>query len=101
MAACDVTTREARRMVRRAELLADTLPDSTAHLIDSVLRMPANFSERERMDMALLQAEALFGDRGQKISPMMDDNFFDDHGMVSTSPELERAAAYYAKKKDC
>ena len=79
LAACDSATREARRMVKRAELLADTLPDSTARLIDSVLRMPASFSERERMDMALLQAEALFGDRGQEISPVMDDDFFDEH----------------------
>ena len=99
LAGCDTTTREARRMVKRAELLADTLPDSTARLIDSVLRMPANFSERERMDMALLQAEALFGDRGDAISPIMDDDFFDDHATLSTSPELERAAAYYAGKK--
>ena len=99
LAACDTTTREARRMVKRAEQLADTLPDSTVRLIDSVLRMPASFSERERMDMALLQAEALFGDRGQEISPVMDDDFFDEHANLSTSPELERAAAYYASKK--
>ena len=99
LSACDTTTREARRMVKRAELLADTLPDSTVRLIDSVLRMPASFSERERMDMALLQAEALFGDHGQEISPVMDDDFFDEHGNLSTSPELERAAAYYAEKK--
>ena len=100
LAACDATTKEARRMVKRAERLADTLPDSTVRLVDSVLRMPVNFRERERMDMALLQAEALFGDRGQEISPVMDDDFFDDRGNVSTSPELERAAAYYAKKED-
>jgi hypothetical protein len=99
LSACDSATREARRMVKRAELLADTLPDSTARLIDSVLRMPASFSERERMDMALLQAEALFGDHGQEISPVMDDDFFDEHANLSTSPELERAAAYYAGKK--
>jgi hypothetical protein len=106
LVACDTTTREARRMVKRAEQLADTLPDSTARLIDSVLRMPASFSERERMDMALLQAEALFGCRDgvhtvstNTISPIMDDDFFDDHATISTSPELERAAAYYAKKK--
>ena len=99
LSACDATTREARRMVKRAEQLADTLPDSTVRLIDSVLRMPASFSERERMDMALLQAEALFGDHGQEISPLMDDDFFDDHAPLSTSPELERAAAYYAGKK--
>ena len=99
LTACNTPTREARRMVKRAERLADTLPDSTVRLIDSVLRMPASFSERERMDMALLQAEALFGDRGQEISPVMDDDFFDDHANLSTSPELERAAAYYARKK--
>ena len=99
LSACDATTREARRMVKRAEQLADTLPDSTVSLIDSVLRMPASFSERERMDMALLQAEALFGDHGQEISPVMDDDFFDEHANLSTSPELERAAAYYAGKK--
>ena len=98
-AACHAPTREARRMVDRAERLADTLPDSTARLIDSVLRMPVYFSERERMDMALLQAEALFGDQGNAISPVMDDDFFDNHGNLSTSPELERASAYYAKKK--
>ena len=99
---CDSTTREARQMVKRAELLADTLPDSTACLIDSVLRMPASFSERERMDIALLQAEALFGEpRGDvhNVSPLMDDDFFDDHATLSTSPELERASAYYAHKK--
>ncbi len=100
LAACDATTNEARRMVKRAERLADTLPDSTVRLVDSVLRMPVSFRERERMDMALLQAEALFGDRGQEIAPVMDDEFFDDRGNVSTSPELERAAAYYAKKED-
>ena len=104
LAACDSTTHEARRMVKRAELLADTLPDSTARIIDSVLRMPASFSERERMDMALLQAEALFGCRDvsgnvSTISPLMDDDFFDDHATISTSPELERAAAYYAGKR--
>ena len=118
--ACHTPTREAKRMVRRAELLADTLPDSTARLIDSVLRMPVHFSERERMDMALLQAEALFGCRDvsrnvsknthddtlgdvsgnvSTLSPLMDDDFFDDHATISTSPELERAAAYFAQKK--
>lgn len=100
LAACDTTTREAHRMVRRAEQLADTQPDSTLRLIDSVLHMAANFNERERMDMSLLQAEVLFGDHGQELSPVMDDDFFDDHGNVNTSPELERASAYYAKKED-
>ena len=88
-------------MIALAEQLADTQPDSTVSLIDSVLRMPANLSERQRMDMALLQAEALFGcrDGARTVSPVMDDDFFDEHAPLSTSPDLERAAAYFAKKK--
>ena len=96
---CHAPTREAKRMIARAERLADTLPDSTVRLIDSVLRMPVYFSERQRMAMALLQAEALFADRGSEISPVMDDDFFDDKPFLSTSPELECAATYYANKK--
>ena len=99
LVACHTPTSEARRMIARAELLADTLPDSTARLIDSVLRMPANLSERQRMDMALLQTEALFGCRDvsgnvSTLSPVMDDDFFDDKPFLSTSPDLEQAAAY-------
>ena len=86
-------------MVRRAERLCDTLPDSTVTLIDSVLRMPVYFNEKHRMEMALLQGEALFGDHGQEIPPLMDDEFFDDKPFFNTSPELERAADYYARKK--
>lgn len=99
LAACHGPQREARLMVLRAERLFDTDPDSTVRLIDSVLRTPAYFEEGKRMDMALLQAEALFGDRGQEIPPLMDDEFFDDKPFLSTSPELERAADYYARKK--
>ena len=91
LSACHSPQREARHMVARAERLFDTLPDSTASLIDSVLRMPVYFNEKRRMDMALLQAEALMGDRGQEIPPLMDDEFFDDKPFFSTSPELERA----------
>ncbi len=107
LTACDRTTNEARRMVRRAERLADTLPDSTLRLIDSVLHLPVNFRERERMDMAMLQGEVLFGCRNGEhtvstntISPIMDDDFFDDRPYLYTSPELERAAAYYARKEE-
>ena len=101
MASCQSPTRKARQMVKRAERLADTLPDSAAHLIDSVLRIPAHFTERERMEMAQLQAEALFGNRdvSGSVSTLMDDDYFDTHANLSTSPELERAAAYYADRK--
>ena len=101
LASCNSPRREARQMVHRAEQLFDTDPDSTVALIDSVLHMPVYFNEKHRMDMALLQAEALFGKRGgQDISPMMDDEFFDDKSFLSTSLELERAADYYAKKRE-
>ena len=99
LAACHSPQREARQMARRAERLFDTMPDSTFKLIDSILRMPVYFNEKHRMDLALLQGEALFGDRGQEIPPLMDDEFFDDKPFLSTSPELERAADYYARKK--
>ena len=100
LASCNSPRREARQMVHRAEQLFDTDPDSTVALIDSVLHMPVYFNEKHRMDMALLQAEALFGNRdGQDISPLMDDEFFDDKPFLSTSLELERAADYYAKKR--
>ena len=94
LTACHSPRREAKRMVARAEALADTLPDSTARLIDSVLRMPVYFSERQRMDMALLQGEALFRD-----APLDDDSFEDTAYRIATSPELEHAADHYAKKK--
>ncbi len=102
LASCTTTTREARRMARRAECLADTLPDSTLRLIDSVLRMEAYFSERERMELAMLQGDVLFGHHdtaANSIPPLMDDEYFDDKPFLSTSPELERAAAYFARKK--
>ena len=89
--ACHTPTHEAKRMVHQAKQLADTLPDSTLRLIDNVLHIPVNFSERERMDLALLQAEVLFNNAA------LDDNDFLD--TIATSPELERAAAYYSKKK--
>ena len=91
---CHSPQREAKRMVACAEALAETAPDSTARLIDSVLRMPVYFSERQRMEMALLQAEVLF-----REAPLEDDLFEDPAHRVATSPELERAAAYYIRKR--
>ena len=102
LGSCTGTTRRARKMVRCAERLADTLPDSTLCLIDSVLRMEAYFSERERMELAMLQGDVLFGHHdtaANSIPPLMDDEYFDDKPFLSTSPELERAAAYFARKK--
>ncbi|MBR5911810.1 MAG: hypothetical protein IKZ55_07470, partial [Bacteroidales bacterium] len=102
LASCTPTTREARRMARRAERLADTLPDSTLRMIDSVLRMEAYFSERERMELVMLQGDLLFGHHDTSagsIPPLMNDEYFDDKPFLGTSPELEHAAAYFARKK--
>ena len=76
LTACNGPQREARQMVRRAERLFDTDPDSTARLIDSVLRMPAYFEEGKRMDIAMLQAEALFGDRSLAYGSPTDRLYF-------------------------
>ena len=93
--ACRGPHREARRLLVRAERLVDSQPDSAFCLIDSVLRMDVFFRERSRMDMALLQGEALF----RHVS--LDDEDIDSVlSRFSPSPELEHAAAYYAKKKD-
>ena len=100
LVSCRKPQHVARQIVRRAEKLCDTNPDSTVFLIDSVLRMPVYFNEGMRMDIAMLQAEALFGDHvGRQIPPLMDDEFFDDRPFLNISPELERAADYYARKK--
>lgn len=95
LASCHGPQREARRMITRAEQLVETMPDSTFCLIDSVLRMDAYLSERSRMEMALLQGEALF----RQVS-LDDDDIDSVLGRFSPSPELERAAAYFAEKKD-
>ena len=92
--ACHGPQREARRLMVRAEQLLDTMPDSTFCLIDSVLRMDTYLSERNRMEMALLQGEALF----RHVS--VDDEDIDSVlGRFSPTPELEQAAAYYAARK--
>ncbi len=94
-AACNSPRREARRMVARAEALTDTLPDSTVLLIDSVSHMEVYFSERSRMEMALLHADALF--RGVSID---DDDIKTVLDCRSPIPDLERAASFFAGKKE-
>lgn len=95
MVACHSPRREARRMLERARVLADSIPDSTVYLIDSVLRMDILLSPRERMDMALLQGEVLFGEVGiedEDIEAVLKE--------VSPVSELEHAAAYFAGRKE-
>lgn len=92
--ACDPVTRDARHLIRQGSLLLDTDPDSTLLLIDSVMRMEAKLSDRERVEMALLQGKALYGgslcpDEGRSIPPM-----------VVPLPELDDAPNYFAARKD-
>ena len=90
LTACHNPHREARRMIHRAELLLDSLPDSSANLIDSALRMPITHTERQRMNMSLLYTLTLYK------GPETDLDYAAEH----TPPDLPDAAAYFARKKD-
>lgn len=93
--ACHSPRREARRMVDHAERLLDSYPDSTVLLVDSVLRMEVFIPERYRMEMALLQGEALLRDVA-----LDEDDLEKVLTPVAPSLELEHAAAYFAQKKE-
>ena len=93
--ACHSPRREARRMVDQAERLLDSYPDSTVLLVDSVLRMEVFLPERYRMEMALLQGEALLRDVA-----LDEDDLEKELTPVAPSLELEHAAAYFAQKKE-
>ncbi len=86
MAACNTPTREARRMVKRAALLADALFGCR----DVSRNVSKNNNENMKGDVS---------GNVSTISPVMDDDFFNGQATLTTSPELERAAAYYARKK--
>ena len=77
-----------------AELMADTNPDSTLLLIDSVMRMEAKLSDRERMEMALLQGDALYG------GSLCPDDERSIPATVVPLPELDEAAAYYYPERN-
>ena len=98
LAACHTPTREARRMLHCAERLLDTLPDSTLSIIDSVMRMETYLSDDERMEMALLQGEALFGSLDAEGIDLLTSEGDTMDRMVMV-PELKRAADFFADKK--
>lgn len=91
---CDPVTRDAHRIIDQARRLLNNDPDSVLVLIDSVMRMEANLSEQERMEMALLQGSALYA--GSEC-PGEEHNI---SSMVIPLPELDRAADFFAKKKE-
>ena len=99
--ACSQPDREAKRLLRQAESIVETYPDSALHLIDSVMHLEVYFSEDERMEMALLQGRAIYGDDRDATDPTQSNgNFLLDKVMnhTYTSPDLDRAPAYFAKK---
>jgi len=69
LVACNPSQREAKQLLRQAESVLETHPDSALHLIDSAMHMEVYFSEAQRMEMALLQACAIYGDDRDATDP--------------------------------
>ncbi|MBO2522650.1 MAG: hypothetical protein CW336_02155 [Bacteroidetes bacterium] len=95
---CDSDLRRAKRYYHQAQEVAESDPDSALILIDSVLNIRVFLDDDIRMNMSLMQAEALFthpdGERrelSQRIKAKK----------IYTMPELERSAEYFAEKGDC
>lgn len=98
LSSCDSDLRRAKRYYRQAQEVAASDPDSALILIDSVLNIRVFLDDDIRMNMSLMQAEALFthpdGERrelSQRIKAKK----------IYTMPELERSAEYFAEKGDC
>ena len=98
LSSCDSDLRRAKRYYQQAKEVAASDPDSALILIDSVLNIMVFLDDDIRMNMSLMQAEALFthpdGERrelSQRIKAKK----------IYTMPELERSAEYFAEKGDC
>ena len=99
--ACSQPDREAKRLLLQAESIVETHPDSALRLIDSVMHLEIYFTEDERMEMALLQGRAIYGNDRDATDPTQSNgNFLLDKVMnhTYTSPDLDHASAYFAKK---
>ncbi|MDY6436356.1 MAG: hypothetical protein SPK72_02165 [Bacteroidales bacterium] len=96
-ASCDSDLRRAKHYFHQAQEVAESDPDSALILIDSVLNIRVFLNDDIRMNMALMQAEALFthpdGER-RELSKHIKAN------KVYTMPELELSAEYFAEKGD-
>lgn len=97
LSSCDSDLRRAKRYYHQAQEVAASDPDSALILIDSVLNIMVFLDDDIRMNMSLMQAEALFthpdGERrelSQRIKAKK----------IYTMPELERSAEYFAEKGD-
>lgn len=101
LVACNPSQREAKQLLRQAESVLETYPDSALHLIDSAMHMEVYFTEAQRMEMALLQARAIYGDDRDATDYTNEKGNFVWSVMLNrvyTSPDLDRAAEYFAKK---
>ena len=96
-ASCDSDLRRAKHYFHQAQEVAESDPDSALILIDSVLNIRVFLNDDIRMNMALMQAEAVFthpdGER-RELSKHIKAN------KVYTMPELERSAEYFAERED-
>mgnify|MGYP002624175807 CR=1 FL=1 len=97
LTSCDSDLRRAKRYYRQALEVAAADPDSALILIDSVLNIMVFLDDDIRMNMSLMQAEAIFthpdGERRELSDRIKAKKIY-------TMPELERSANYFAEKKD-
>ncbi len=101
LVACNPSQREAKRLLRQAESVLETYPESALHLIDSAMHKEVYFTEAQRMEMALLQGRAIYGDDRDATDPTKSNgNILFDKVMnrIYTSPDLDGAPAYFARK---
>lgn len=101
LVACNPSQREAKQLLRQAESVLETYPDSALHLIDSAMHMEVYFPEAQRMEMALLQARAIYGDDRDATDYTNEKGNFVWSVMLNRvyiSPDLDRAASYFAQK---
>ena len=101
LVACNPSQREAKQLLRQAESVLETYPESALHLIDSAMHKEVYFTEAQRMEMALLQGRAIYGDDRDATDPTKSNgNILFDKVMnhTYTSPDLDRAPSYFAQK---
>ena len=95
LSSCNSDLRRAKRFYRQAQEVAATDPDSALILIDSVLNIKVFLDDDIRMNLAFLQAEALFnhpdGERRELSNRIKADKIY-------TMPELERVPSFYCEK---
>ena len=98
--ACSQPDREAQKLLRQAEIVLENYPDSALHLIDSVMHLEVYFTEAERMELALLQGRAIYGDDRDATDPTLPNgNILLDKVInhIYLSPDIDNAPAYFMK----